>query len=284
MKASKSKAKKTALKGKPAAKPSKASKVSKPLAKKAGRSVPAKATKAPAKVTKAAGKPKAAKQKPKVAVPAKPKVALPKPKATVAAPPKVTPAAKQKPATPPTPKVAAPAKPKVAVPAKPKVAVAAKPKVAPEMKAMIGTSGPRSIALPTPVKPTPKPVRRAAPRADFGAPIDDFLVKQPPELRVILDALRALIDEAAPHAHASLKWGQPFYALNGAMMCALGAHQAHVNLILVGAPDAFVDPEGRLSGSGSGSRHLKLTSMDDFPRERIRQWLAVSAAYASKRG
>jgi uncharacterized protein YdhG (YjbR/CyaY superfamily) len=57
----------------------------------------------------------------------------------------------------------------------------------------------------------PAPARRAPPRADFGQPIDEFLAKQPAHLRVILDALRALVAEAAPTAPAALKWGMPFY-------------------------------------------------------------------------
>jgi hypothetical protein len=42
----------------------------------------------------------------------------------------------------------------------------------------------------------------------------------------------------------------PFYTLDGGMMCAIGAHKAHVNLILSGPPGAFDDPEGRLTGDG----------------------------------
>ena len=55
-------------------------------------------------------------------------------------------------------------------------------------------------------------------RADFGAPIGGFLAKQPPHLRAILDALRALVEEAAPDAESSLKWGMPFYSIGGKMM------------------------------------------------------------------
>jgi len=46
-------------------------------------------------------------------------------------------------------------------------------------------------------------------RADYGAPIQAFFDKQPPALRVIVNELRALIEAAAPHATASIKWGMP---------------------------------------------------------------------------
>lgn len=125
-----------------------------------------------------------------------------------------------------------------------------------------------------------QPPRKAAPRADLGAPIDGYLRKQPPHLRAILEALRALIEAVAPDASASIKWGQPFFTIDGAMMCALGGHKAHVSLILVGPVAEFRDPDGRLGGAGKGSRSLKLKTLAELPRAAVRSWLKVSAAYA----
>ena len=122
--------------------------------------------------------------------------------------------------------------------------------------------------------------KRAPPRADLGAPIDGYLRKQPPDLRAILEALRALIEAVAPDATASLKWGQPFFTIDGAMMCALGGHKAHVSLILVGPVGDFRDPDGRLGGAGKGNRTLKLNALGELPRAAVRGWLKVSAAYA----
>jgi hypothetical protein len=68
--------------------------------------------------------------------------------------------------------------------------------------------------------------KMAGPRADFGAPIDGYITRQPPHLREILEALRELIEQAAPDAQSALKWGAPFYTLNGEMMCAMSAQQA----------------------------------------------------------
>lgn len=127
--------------------------------------------------------------------------------------------------------------------------------------------------------PAPKP----PPRADFGAPVAGFFARQPPQLRPILEGLRALIEEAAPDAESSIKWGMPFYTVGGAMMCALGAHKSHVNLIVSGPPGAFTDPEGRLSGEGKTGRHLKVTSLDDLPRGAVRGWLKTAANLARKK-
>jgi hypothetical protein len=126
---------------------------------------------------------------------------------------------------------------------------------------------------PAPEKPAPK----MAPRADFGQPVDGFFKKQPPHLRPITDALRALVTEAAPDATSSIKWGMPFYAVGEGMMCAIGAHKSHVNLILSGPPGTFDDPDGLLAGDGKTGRHLKVTRVDELPRDDVRRWLRIAA-------
>lgn len=128
--------------------------------------------------------------------------------------------------------------------------------------------------------PAGKPARTAPARADFGAPIDGFFRKQPPRLRAILEELRTLVEDAAPGAESSLKWGMPFFSLDGAMVCALGAHAAHVNLILPGPPGTYPDPGGRLAGEGKTGRHLKLTSVAELPRAEVRGWLRTAAKLA----
>jgi hypothetical protein len=126
-----------------------------------------------------------------------------------------------------------------------------------------------------------KPARTvAARRADYGAPIDGFFAKQPPQLRAILDELRALIAAAAPDAGATLKWGMPFYTRGDEMMCAVAAFKSHVNLILPGPPGTYADPDGRLEGDGKTGKHLKLRTVDELPRATVRGWLRTAAARA----
>jgi len=117
----------------------------------------------------------------------------------------------------------------------------------------------------------------AARRADLGAPIDGFFAKQPPHLRSILDALRKMVEDAAPEATSTTKWGMPFFLIDGEMMCAFGAHQSHVNLILPGPPGTYADPEGRLTGEGKTGRHLKLLRLEELPRNAVRGWLRTAA-------
>src|SRR5258705_14017063 len=88
----------------------------------------------------------------------------------------------------------------------------------------------------------------AAQRADLGAPVDGFFKRQPAPLRAVLVELRKIIESEVPDAESSIKWGNPFFTLNGKMMVPLSAHKSHVNLILAGPPTAFADPHNRLTG------------------------------------
>ena len=124
---------------------------------------------------------------------------------------------------------------------------------------------------------------KPAQRADLGAPIDGFFLKQPAPLREILEALRQLVEEVVPSATSAIKWGNPFYMLDGTMMCALGAHKSHVNLILAGPPGAFHDPQQRLIGEGKTGRHLKLTSLAELPHDDVRAWLRTAAQLAAQK-
>jgi hypothetical protein len=117
-------------------------------------------------------------------------------------------------------------------------------------------------------------------RADYGKPVEGFFAKQTGEIRAILDALRNLVDEAAPDALASLKWGMPFFTVGTEMMCALTAHKSHVNLVLTGLPGTYADPGGLLIGEGKTGRHLKLEKVADLPTKAVRGWLRTAATRA----
>ncbi|MEZ4337650.1 MAG: DUF1801 domain-containing protein [Sandaracinaceae bacterium] len=140
------------------------------------------------------------------------------------------------------------------------------------------------VAKKTPPKkaPSKKAPSKPKPRADFGQPVDGFFAKQPDALRPITDALRELVEAAAPDADASIKWGMPFYTLNGKALCAIGAHKAHVNLILSAPRGTFDDPEGLLLGEGKTGQHLKLVPGGELPAATIRGWLRTAVALARK--
>jgi hypothetical protein len=149
---------------------------------------------------------------------------------------------------------------------------------------MAAAKRPRRPARTTPARRAPSRAgSRVGPRKDFGKPIDTFFDKQPPALRSILVELRNVVEAAAPDATSSIKWGMPFYELGGHMFAALGAHKAHVNLILWGPPMAFKDPKGRLTGDGKMGRHLKLTDIAELPRADVKRWVKTAVDLARSR-
>jgi hypothetical protein len=171
------------------------------------------------------------------------------------------------------------ARPATAKPATARPATA-KPATAKPATAKPATAKP-ATGKPAAAKPSRRPAAtKPARRSDFGAPTAGFFARQPAKLRPILEQLRDLIQEAAPDARSSIKWGMPFYTIGEAMMCALGGHKAHVNLILPGPPGTYADPGALLSGGGKTGRHLKLTTVDELPRDAVRGWLKTAAQLA----
>jgi hypothetical protein len=149
------------------------------------------------------------------------------------------------------------------------------------------TSAPRTKARKKAASRSRTPAagrRTAARRADFAAPIEDHAARLPPLVRALVDELRALIGEAAPGATSALKWGIPWFELDGAMFCAVAGFRAHANLILPGAPGTYADPEGLLEGEGKTGKHLKLRPGEPLPRAAIRGWLRTAVERARAGG
>jgi hypothetical protein len=172
-------------------------------------------------------------------------------------------------------------KPKVPTKAKATSTLSSKSKPKPRAKPAAKQLAKKPVAKkPVARKPVAAAAKKPAPRGDFGAPIAGFFAKQPKPLRPLLEELRDLVHEAVPDAESSIKWGMPFFTIDGTMMCALAGHKSHVNLILSGPPGTYADPDNRLIGAAKTGRHLKLTATDKVPREAVRGWLATAAALA----
>ncbi len=120
-------------------------------------------------------------------------------------------------------------------------------------------------------KPAPK---KAATAADVR-----YIAEQPADKSALLEKLRALVNKGVPDADVSIKWGVPFYQMNGKNICALASFKDHVAINFFAPPNAFVDPGKRLEGSGKGNRTLKVRSAGDIDSPSILRWLkAVVAA------
>lgn len=132
-----------------------------------------------------------------------------------------------------------------------------------------------------------KTVKKSAPtmaakRKDLGAPVGGYFVDQPPEKRVLLEKLRALVNKGVPGADASIKWGVPFYQLNGKNVCSLAAFKEHVGITFFASPTVLVDPGRRLEGESKGMRMLKVRRPGDIDSASILRWLKATAAASSR--
>lgn len=148
-------------------------------------------------------------------------------------------------------------------------------------KTVAKTAAPRTAkaapAKARTAKAAPAKSMRPAPRADYGSAIDSFFTRHPEPLRSIAIELRKLIEASAPEATSAIKWGMPQWTIDGKMFTAIGVHKAHVNLILWGPPNAYKDPNGRLTGESKMGRHLKITTLDELPRNEVKAWLETCA-------
>ena len=121
----------------------------------------------------------------------------------------------------------------------------------------------------------------AASRKDFGAPVATYFAQQPPEKRVLLDKLRALVDKELPNANATIKWGVPIYQVNGRNVCSIAAFKEHVGINFFASPDDLLDPGKKLEGGGKSMRMLKVRSAQDIDSAGIRRWLKAAVAASS---
>jgi len=122
------------------------------------------------------------------------------------------------------------------------------------------------------------------------ATVDEFLAAQTPERRAAVEALRALVHEAAPRLVEIVKWNSPDYTLHGVDRLTINAAgTGPVRLILhfgtgraedKGAAPTFAgDPEGLLTWHSDIRASLALPPAALAVRREaviavIRAWLA----------
>ena len=87
--------------------------------------------------------------------------------------------------------------------------------------------------------------------------VDDYIVKAPPYARPILTHLRAIVTAAEPEAEEALRWGAPFWILEGRQLCGMAAFKAHCAFVIEGL------------GGGEAMGDLgKIASLDDLPADK----------------
>ena len=85
--------------------------------------------------------------------------------------------------------------------------------------------------------------------------------------REIVRGLAALIQKAAPHASVSIKWGIPWWQLDG-LLCTVYRTGDHVNFGFSRGTE-LADPDGLLEGDGKLMRHIKLRDVKEIRKAKF---------------
>ena len=98
--------------------------------------------------------------------------------------------------------------------------------------------------------------------------IDDYIADSPPEIREVLNQIRAVIREAAPDATEAIKYQMPTFVLRGNLV-HFAAYKAHIGLYPTPSGiDAFAEELAPYTG-GKGSVRFPLDQ--PIPFELIRR-------------
>ena len=139
----------------------------------------------------------------------------------------------------------------------------------------------RKPAAKKPAKPAAASARYSQ-RADLGAPADAYFAKvKPPALNAVASSLRAIVRAGAPKARESIKWGMPFYELNG-MLGYIKARSRYVTLGFYHQGIHLADPDGRLEGTGKSMRHVKVYGPEGVDKKMFTSWVKQAAAINTK--
>ena len=107
--------------------------------------------------------------------------------------------------------------------------------------------------------------------------VDAYVAKAAPFARPILRKLRAAVHAAGPGAEETVKWGMPFFTVDGRILCYMAAFKAHVGFgFWRGLNKAVLGASAR-PGEGMGALG-RIESLSDLPSDaKLRGWVRNAA-------
>jgi len=98
--------------------------------------------------------------------------------------------------------------------------------------------------------------------------VDAYLAKSKPFAQPILKELRARVHAAVPKVTETIKWGAPFFLLDGRIFVSMAAFKAHTKLLLWRADFKSAMPES-----------TDFTTLEELPKKAaLAKQLKASAA------
>jgi uncharacterized protein YdeI (YjbR/CyaY-like superfamily) len=105
--------------------------------------------------------------------------------------------------------------------------------------------------------------------ASRDARVDAYIGKARPFAQPVLIHIRELMHKAAPDLNETVKWGMPFFELNGVILGNMAAFKEHCSLGLWG-PEmaAILGNDGAKSNEAMGT-FGRIASVKDLPAEKV---------------
>jgi uncharacterized protein YdeI (YjbR/CyaY-like superfamily) len=101
------------------------------------------------------------------------------------------------------------------------------------------------------------------------ARIDAYIGKARPFAQPVLIHIRELMHKAAPDLNETVKWGMPFFELNGVILGNMAAFKEHCSLGLWGPEmHAILGNDGAKSNEAMGT-FGRIASVKDLPAEKV---------------
>lgn len=113
--------------------------------------------------------------------------------------------------------------------------------------------------------------------------IDAYVAKSAPFARPILAHLRALVHRAVPDATETIKWGMPFFTVDGTPLCNLAAFKAHAAFGFWRRDITEEFEKLHANGTAMGAAG-RITSLADLPPDKIIVAFLKTAAERTRAG
>jgi hypothetical protein len=108
--------------------------------------------------------------------------------------------------------------------------------------------------------------------------VDSYISKVDSKLRSQFQRLRSIVKKALPGASESVKWGVPYYSLDGVGVGSIADYGGHVNLYLMQGAQLSSD---LLEGTGKGMRHITVRTLAEIKETEFVRLLREAGALAA---
>jgi hypothetical protein len=108
--------------------------------------------------------------------------------------------------------------------------------------------------------------------------VDSYVSKVDPKLRSQFQKLRLIVKEALPGVSESVKWGVPYYSLDGVGVASIADYSGHVNLYLMQGAELSSD---LLEGTGKSMRHITVKTLAEIKETEFMRLLREAGGLAA---